>query len=161
MKIILVILSALLLGACTIIKPTEHTETSDVKTITLIDTTFIYTGSFINNSQQIDSIYELLLQKKADNPNLKSSENIVKYTDPESKVQLSFWIDEYGKLQAKCESKDAQFMAQLQSIEHKIIQNKTVIKEKKNIWAKVAANAGLMSTAILLILLIINLKFKK
>lgn len=69
-------------------------------------------------------------------PVAKPSKSYV--TDPETKAQLSYWVDQYGKLQLGCESKDKtlqMLVAQvnrLQQEKTKIIQ--TVYRVPKWMW---------------------------
>jgi len=59
-------------------------------------------------------------------------------TDPQTKAQLSYWIDQYGKLQIGCEAKD-QTVSTLQAQVTKLTTDKTVtvqVIEKTPAWNK-------------------------
>jgi len=76
-------------------------------------------------------------------------------TDPQTKAQLSYWIDAYGKFQIQCESKD-QTITTLQAQVNKLTTDKTTtidVAYKTPAWNKfvMIVEAVLLAAAILII----------
>jgi hypothetical protein len=76
-------------------------------------------------------------------------------TDPQTKAQLTYWIDAYGKFQITCESKD-QTIASLQAQVTKLTKDTTVttkVAYQTPVWNKVVMiiEGLLLITAILII----------
>jgi len=58
--------------------------------------------------------------------------NVQYVTDPQTKAQLSYWIDEYGKLQLGCESKDqvvSTLQAQVNKLTKQVTTQKLIVPE--------------------------------
>ena len=80
------------------------------------------------------------------------------FTDPETKAQLSYWIDEYGKLQLGCESKD-QVVHSLQAQVNKLssqVTTQQVIVQKTPAWNWVAICTEGVLLLICIVILIIK-----
>ena len=75
-------------------------------------------------------------------------------TDPQTKAQLSYWIDAYGKLQLACESKD-QTVQTLQPVVNKTTKDVTkttvIVKETpKWNWIAMAMLATLLGISVII-----------
>jgi len=69
-------------------------------------------------------------------------------TDPQTKAQLSYWIDQYDNLQVGCESKDQAIDVLTTQIDHlkSQVTTKTVVSYKTSVWAYVVmAIVGVLS----------------
>ncbi|MBD3748940.1 MAG: hypothetical protein IE931_05545 [Sphingobacteriales bacterium] len=116
--IILFAFSALFSG-CKIIKPKEVTTIKDSVAINYRTVDVPVKGAKVSQSINVDSLFSVWLKKykqyqKDSTAAVHSGKPIParpelphqKVTDPQSKAELTYWIDQYGKLQASCESKD-------------------------------------------------------
>lgn len=126
-KTLLIVTSILALTACKVVKPgTDTSYTKEDTTITAYKPVNAeYKGATVGNSINQDSLFKAfaaLLQKSNSNgqrpinidslltafkAGLKQGQkDTMLVTDPQSKVQLKYWYDEFGKLQMTCSSKD-------------------------------------------------------
>lgn len=141
------------LAGCTVVKPevdrtkTDTTITSfkqvdikvkGAKVIAGIDMDSLYHAALMARDQRKDDSIAMLKFKndslasiKAGKPVPQRPQFVVRppikqtVTDPESKAQLTYWIDQYGKLQLGCESKD-QVIKTLQAQITKLTKDTTV-----------------------------------
>lgn len=107
---------------------TKATEKVNVK---WRDTTITVPGFEISAGINIDSLI------RAHVPRTKTEIRKVTVIDPETKAQLSYWKDEAGRLQARCEAQEKQIDFKLKDIE-RIIKTETnkVIREERSKWAE-------------------------
>lgn len=150
MKKYILILFLPLLFACKVIKPeTTYTETDNTEIrYEMQDVTV--KGAKVGTSVNLDSLYKVAesLRKTWQADSTKAAQNgkplppkpkpETKYlTDPQTKAQLSYWIDEYGKLQIGCESKSqtiSLLMAQVKKLTAQVSKRTEVVYKTPN-WA--------------------------
>lgn len=110
------------LFSCKVIKPGLNIvkEKTDTTFTTYKQVDFDIKGATVANTINMDSLFSVLQASlKSTNPNtnldslFKAFKNTLKpihdttaVTDPNTKVQLKYWYDAYGKLQMTCTSKD-------------------------------------------------------
>jgi len=144
-KILLYAVSFMLLAqGCRIIKPTETFKTDTYKEF-YRDTTIFIKGSDVNKG--IDSANLALIISK-----LNKREK-VEYRDNNGNVMLSFYLDELGRLQAKCESKDSAYQFQLKEIERKYSEQvfETIVKKQTPVWVWICGGVTLGFLIVVLI----------
>ena len=115
-----------------------------------------YQGATVGNSINSDSLlkaFAVLLEKSKGNGtrpvNIDSVLNAFKMgfktnlhdtvvtTDPNTKVQLKYWVDEFGKLQMTCTSKDQtiqMMVAQITKLTEELKSNHTTVVVKEMPW---------------------------
>lgn len=148
-KTLLIVTSILLITGCKVVKPsTEYTYSSKDTTITNYKSLNAeYKGATVNNSINQDSLLKafakIVENNKANSSNSinidsllnvfktylkKGLKDTITVTDAQTKVQLKYWYDEFGKLQMSCTSKDQAIQMMVAEITR---LTKEVTKEKK------------------------------
>lgn len=184
-KIFIVVLYSLLLLSCRIIKPEQtnsyRKEDSTITNYKKVDVE--YKGATVTGSFNYDSLVRLMADKyvkllpvqqqqsinldslyKAFKANLKTNEKQT-VTDPQTKVQLQYWVDEFGKLQMTCSSKDQtiqMMVAEITRLTKEVSTNKkTEIVYKMSWWGWAIVGCSLFIIIIALIIgVVIFLKYK-
>lgn len=154
MKKILTLSFLLLLfvSSCKIIRPGVDTEKSESTDINYKQHNIDVKGAKVGSSIDFDSLKNEVAKQKArlaqyqldsakavaDGKPLpsKPKENKSTFTDPQSKAQLTYWLDEYGKLQLSCESKDqtVSFLAAEVTRLSKEVTKKTEVAYQTPVW---------------------------
>lgn len=153
MKRILTIgLCCTIVFSCKVIKPGVDTEKTESTDISYKQHNIDVKGAKVGSSIDFDSLKNeaakqqaRLAQYQADSANAvakgdpvppKPKENKSTLTDPQSKAQLTYWLDEYGKLQLSCESKDqtVSFLAAEITKLSKEVTKKTEVDYKTPTW---------------------------
>jgi hypothetical protein len=86
---------------------------------------------------------------------IKSPPDVRYVTDPQTKAQLSYWVDRYGKLQLGCESKDQlvqTLVAQVNTL-HKQVTTTTQVAKITPAWAWVIMAVEAVLLLIVMVLL--------
>lgn len=178
-SVILIAASLMLLSACRIIKPEVSSSfTSKDTTITNYKPVNVEVkGATVGASFNYDSAMNVMFGKwvkmlpaaqqslnmdslyKVFKGSLKTGE-IKTITDPQTKVQLQYWVDEFGKLQMTCSSKDQTIQMMVAEITR---LTKEVTKEKKvevvkemTWWGWIFTGLGLAVFLILLVVFVIH-----
>ncbi len=165
--IVLILLALLQIVMFTGCVPKVITNTvTETKTVTIKerDTTFVYEGASVGTGVNLDSIINVLsMQYKQ---GLNGVETKRTYTDPQTKVKLSFWMDEYGRLQADCTSKDSAWSAKLQDVitnyEKETKQTQIIRERFIPLWFKILGGVLFIIAAVMsaLVLWFIQSKLK-
>lgn len=126
---------------------------TETKTTTIKerDTTFIYQGASVGTGVNLDSIINVLsMQFKQ---GLNGVETKRTFVDPQTKVKLSFWMDEYGRLQADCSSKDSAWSAKLQDVitnyEKQTSQTQIIRERFIPLWFKILGGVLFIIAAVM------------
>jgi hypothetical protein len=127
--IALVILIAVGLSSCKIIKPKEITTIKDSVSVNYRTVNIDVPGAKVQNGINADSLIKAFIVAQQNGTPLPAPQT---YTDPKSKAELKVWIDQYGKLQASCESKDQT----VQALVAELTKTRQELKEKENIVYK-------------------------
>lgn len=156
--------------SCKVIKPGADSVKTDSSSISYKPVDVNVKGGKVSSVINVDSLkaeLQAYAQRRAkyiiDSANAvrdgrpipKAPEPIIQYrTDPESKAQLSYWIDEYGKLQVSCESKDQTvniLVAEVSRLTKEVTKKTEVIKETPvwN-WIAIAVISTLLVVSVLL-----------
>lgn len=152
-KILVIGLAIGFLSSCQVLKPaTEHSKT-DETSINYRTQNLNLKGAKVGTSLNIDSLFasnaDRIKKYKIDSANAVASgkplppapQTEKKYiTDPQTKAQLSYWMDQYGKLQIGCESKDQALSLLIPEITRLTteISKKTEIAYKTPVWCWIA-----------------------
>lgn len=159
---LLLITSGLLFNACTIVKPGETSTYSKTDTTeTKYKPIFVeYKGGTSTTAINYDSLYAAwkkslpaTQQSNADSlfkVFLKSlKKDTVTVNDPQSKAQLKYWYDEFGKLQMSCTAKDQTLsimVAEITRLTKEVSNsNKTVVVYKMVWWGWLIIGAALLA----------------
>lgn len=142
----------LVVASCKVIRPgvdTEKTENTDIK---YKQHDINVKGAKVGSSIDFDSLRNEVEKQKArlaqyqiDSANAvangkplppKPKETKSTFTDPQSKAQLTYWFDQYGKLQLSCESKDqtVSFLAAEVTRLSKEVTKKTEVAYQTPVW---------------------------
>lgn len=172
-KILTLSLCFALTLSCKVIKPGIDSEKTESTDITYKQQNIAVKGAKVGGSLDFDSLRnevakqkERLAKYQLDSakavatgkplpPKPKETKSTV--TDPQSKAQLTYWIDQYGKLQLSCESKDqtVSFLVAEVTRLNKEVTKKTEVVYKTPTWnwilITVLATLLIMSTILLLI----------
>lgn len=154
------------LGSCRIIKPeTSHTKT-DTTTTNYKKVDVEVKGAKVGTSLNIDSLARVAADKRvkwlldsaaaaqAGRPIPPAPTEAPKtFTDPNTKAQLTYWIDQHGKLQLGCESKDqtiSMLVAEVTKLTTEVSKKTEVVKEIPGYcWAIMGGLAALLLASIL------------
>jgi hypothetical protein len=184
--IAVIALLMLFTGACSIIKPGVDIIKTDSTYTTYKQVDLKLAGATVTKAVDLDSLFHASLmardQRNADaiasmkykqdsfsaleankllpaKPLYIQTKPIVQYfTDPQTKAQLSYWVDQYGKLQLGCESKD-QVVHSLQTEVNKLSSQtttKTVVVTKTPNWNWMVMGAEGILLLICIVILIIK-----
>lgn len=170
---IVLILFVLSFSACRIIKPQTDTVKTDTTFTTYKQTEVSIAGAMVGASANLDSLkaaYERKITRyRIDSAAAAAAGKAIPqkpepdkrtFTDPATKAQLTYWMDEYGKLQITCESKE-QVVSLLTAEVTRLSKEVTKITEvafKTPVWCWVVI--GVLST-LLAISLILNIILKR
>jgi hypothetical protein len=117
--VVICIFAATLFSSCRVVKPQTNTVIKD-STITRIDTVRVTVpGAYVSSGFNCDSLVKKWMMErdhyKQDSTNAANNKQpipprpkpVIQYiTDPQTKAQLSYWIDQAGRVQVGCEAKD-------------------------------------------------------
>lgn len=170
---IVIIAAAISMAAygCTIVKPGETSTYSKTDTTeTKYKPIFVeYKGGTSTTAINYDSLYAAwkkslpaTQQSNADSlfkVFLKSlKKDTVTVVDAQSKAQLKYWYDEYGKLQLSCTAKDQNLnimVAEITRLTKEVSNsNKTVVVYKMIWWGWLIVGAALLSLLVLIAIII-------
>lgn len=171
--IMAVILASVYLTSCKTIKPGTDTIKTDQTNIVYVPVDVPVKGAQVGTSLNLDSLVKAAINARtkylkdslaavlAGKPTLTpppSNKNTV--TDPQTKAQLTYWIDQFGKLQLTCESKDqtvTMLVAEVSRLSKEVTKKIEVIKETPlwN-WIAISILATLLIISVLLNLLTIK-----
>ncbi len=158
--VIVGVLVCSMLSGCWSQRPVLETKTvhadSTVTNNTSKDTTFTtykainlnITGAKVQRFINLDSLYRIALIQRQQHTidslkavadgkpiPLPSKPVIQYYTDPQTKAELAYWIDAYGKFQVSCESKDQTItvqQAQITVLRKQVTDRERTISELQN-----------------------------
>jgi len=174
-KMIAVATTIGLVASCKVIKP-ETTNSTDKSDSTIIKKEYVpvlVPGANVAGSINYDSLYKIwrnTLPTNASNTNtdslfkafLKTFKTGEKTTivDPNSKVQLEYWMDAYGKLNISCSSKDQTLqlltteITRLTKIATQAKKVEVVVKAPQWAWISLAFNLLLLGALLLILFLL-------
>lgn len=149
---LLVLASFLCLSGCKVIKPGTDTLKTDETNISYKEQDVKVAGASVNTSLNTDSLIKAALRIKAKfkfdstqavlagKPIPPAPKQKQTFTDPQSKAQLTYWLDQYGKLQITCESKDQVVKMLVAEVTRltKEVTKKIEIIEKTPVWNWIA-----------------------
>lgn len=177
-SVLLIATSIMLLSGCRVIKPevTNSYSKSDTTITNYKPVDFNYKGASVGASFNYDSLFNswknnlpVAIAKqtnidslyKAFKASLKVGE-IKTVTDPQTKVQLQYFMDEYGKLNITCSSKDQtiqMMVAEITRLTKEVSAKKTVeIVYKMPWWGWLVCGVALLSFLGFVLLLLLNFK---
>lgn len=168
--IVLFIGSLFALSSCTVVRPGENNSYSkkDTTTTTYKKVDVEVKGGTVTNSVNIDSLFAAW--KKSLPPNQQMNvdslykafikglkKDTVTVTDYNSKAQLKYWYDEFGKLQMSCTAKDqtvSLMVAEITRLTQEVTKKQTTnVVYKMTWWGWILVGCGTLSTIVLLVLL--------
>ncbi len=179
-KLVAIGFSFILLTGCKIIKPevTNSYRKSDTTITNYKPVDFNYKGASVGASFNYDSLFNSWKNNlptaiakqtnidslyKAFKASLKVGE-VKTVTDPQTKVQLQYFMDEYGKLNITCSSKDQtiqMMVAEITRLTKEVSAKKTVeVVYKMPWWGWLVCGVGLLSSAAFMMLLFLAYKNK-
>jgi len=140
-----IMLLALLFGGCNIIKPAVNKSSIDSTTVNLKPVDVPVKGAKVNTSLNVDSLVKDYTAKRVkfliDSANAAAAGKPIpkapqappqKFTDPQTKAELTYWMDAYGRLQIGCESKDQtvrMMVAEIVKLTKQVTDKVSIIKE--------------------------------
>lgn len=158
-----------LVNSCTVIKPKESYTKTDTTSIKQTPVDVPVKGAKVSTSLNIDSVVKAYAAERAryiiDSINAVNAGKPLpappksdpkKFTDPQTKAELTYWMDQYGKLQIGCESKDqvvTMLTTEITRLSKEVSAKSEIVKETPK-WNYIAMSA--LGT-LLLISLLINL----
>jgi Bacteriophage holin family len=138
------------LSSCRVIRPgiNNTIEKIDSTYITYKQVSYAVKGASVSNAINMDSLFQVLkasLKPASTGTNLDSlfssftaslntKHDTTMVTDPNTKVQLKYWYDAYGKLQMSCTSKDETIqllVAEVKNLRKEISTSKQTIVDYK------------------------------
>jgi len=117
------------LSGCKIIKPAVRTTIRDSVSVNYRTVNIDVPGAKVQSGINADSLIKAFIDAQKNGKPLPAPQT---YTDPKSKAELKVWIDQYGNLQASCESKDQT----IQSLIAELTKTREINREKDNIVYK-------------------------
>lgn len=163
-----------LVQSCKIVKPKESymkTEDTDIK-LTPVDVPV--KGATVTSSLNVDSVAKAYAADRAkyiiDSVNAVNAGKPIppphrsdpkKFTDPQTKAELTYWMDEFGKLQMKCESKDqvvTMLTAEITRLTKEVTAKTEIVKETP-VWNYILMSV--LSTLLILSVIINLFMFKR
>jgi len=184
MAVIALLACCLLVSSCSVIKPQVNTVKTDSSYTTYKPETFNIKGAQVFKTLNMDSLVKAALIAR--DVYKEDSASMAKYkvdsaadvkahravpiapvlvppkiqyvTDPNTKAQLSYWIDQAGKIQLGCEAKDQTIQtlqATVNTIQSTVI-TKIVPVTKTPLWATVLMWVEAVLLAICIIILLIK-----
>lgn len=101
------IAATMLLSGCKILRPARDSSLVDSTTTTYKKVNVDIKGAKVQQGINLDSLIKSLTPSLSKGDGVKNAQTKpVVFTDPQTKAQLTYWVDQYGKLQVSCESKD-------------------------------------------------------
>lgn len=133
------------LHSCKVIQPEKSYSKVDSTTTKFTPVDVNVKGAKVGTSLNIDSL-KAVYQRKIEQYRIDSAAAAAKglaippppetdkesLTDPQTKAQLTYWIDKYGKLQLGCESKDqvvTMLTAEITRLTKEVTNQKQLVKE--------------------------------
>ncbi|WP_442589192.1 hypothetical protein ACSBL2_24550 [Pedobacter sp. AW31-3R] len=162
-----------LLFSCKVIRPESSYTKTDSTSVQFSPVEVTVRGGKVGTSLSVDSLLSVYQAQRQ--RHLADSSSAVQqgrkippppetekqsFTDPETKAQLTYWIDKYGKLQLGCESKDQTvtfLTAEITRLSKEVSTQKELIKELPT-WAVMLF--GSLGVLLLLSILLNILLFK-
>lgn len=161
------------LFSCKVVKPEKSYSKTDSVYFKMSPVDVPVKGATVGASVNLDSL-KAAYQAKIDQYRIDSAyaaargdlppplppEEKQSVTDPKTKAQLTYWIDQFGKLQMTCESKDqvvTMLTAEITRLTREVTNQKQLVKEIPG-WA--VALFGVLGTLLLISLLFNFLLFK-
>lgn len=164
-----IIIASVLLTSCKVVKPARenfHSVTDSVITnykpvdvpvtgASVTDSISPFAWGGISHLLTLDTTTPKLITF---NGNLKPfktplKRDTVRVTDPQTKVQLKYWFDAYGKLQMQCSSKDTTLqimMAEITRLHNDVsVEKKSEVVYKMPKWGWVVVGIALFACAVL------------
>lgn len=144
MRAVLVILSLFILTGCKTVKPGTDYSKTDTTSIKYVPVDVAVKGAKVGAALNIDSLLQVAVQKRAKylkdsiaaalagKPLPKPPKETKVVTDPATKAQLTYWIDQYGRLQIGCESKDQTInllVAEVTRLSKEVTKKTEIVKE--------------------------------
>lgn len=169
---LLILIVSFISLSCKVIKPAIETSKSDETSIGYKPVDVPVKGAKVGTSLNMDSLYRAAVAMRAlyikdsinaalaGKPVPASTQQKKSITDPETKAQLTYWIDQYGKLQISCESKDqvvTMLVAEVTRLTKEVTKKTEIVKETPK-WNWISMSA--LATVLLISIIINLLKFK-
>lgn len=162
------------LTSCQVLKPETTYSKTDTTTTAYKEQKIQVKGATVGATLNLDSLYQAqlarLMSYKTDStaavlagkpiPPAPTTEKKY-FTDPQTKAQLSYWVDAFGKLQIGCESKDQTvnvLVAELTRLT-KEVSKKVEVAFKTPVWCYIALSV--LGTLLLISVLINVISFKR
>lgn len=147
-NILAFVLFVLAFSACRIIKPGTDTTKIDTTAINYKQQSVDVKGGKVDASLDVNALIDAITSYKRDSANAAATGQPLPVkpkasgtaTDAQGKAQLTYWIDQFGKLQMTCESKDQTVNILVAEVTRlsKEVTKKTEIDYKTPVWAWVA-----------------------
>jgi phage-related holin len=181
-KLVVIGFAFILLSGCKTIRPgVDNSYSKSDTTITNYKPVDVqYKGATVGASFNYDSAMGLMFTKwvkmlpvaqqslnmdslyKVFKGSLKTGE-IKTVTDPQTKVQLQYWVDEFGKLQMTCSSKDQtiqMMVAEITRLTKEVTAKKTVEVVKEMPWWGWVLSGGALIIVVVCLLTYVIHQFK-
>jgi len=179
-KLVIIGFAFIFLSGCKVVKPeVDNSYTKKDTTITnYVPVDVHYQGASVGAAFNYDSAMTLMFTKwvkmlpvaqqslnmdslyKIFKGSLKTGEKQT-ITDPETKVQLQYWVDEFGKLQMTCTSKDKtiqMMVAQITKLTEEVTKQKKIeVVYKMPSWGWIVIGISIIPTLIALIYIFLAL----
>ena len=159
-KVLLIaaITTVLLAPGCKVIKPETSTIKKDSTIINYKHVDIDVPGAIVSHSVNVDSLMKAYQAAVAVGNKAALPPMVV--TDPNLKAQLKIWVDQFGQLQASCESKDQTVQAlvtEVTRLSQEVTKKTEVVKETpKWNWIVLGALSALLIASILLNVILIR-----
>lgn len=152
--------------SCQVLKPaTSYSKTEKVDTAYKKQEVQVK-GAKVETSLDVEALINALTSYKRDSANAANSgtppppkpKTSGTVTDAQGKAQLTYWIDQFGKLQLSCESKDQTVNVLVAEVTRlsKEVSKKTEIDYKTPVWNWIAMS--ILATLLIIAVLILTLR---
>ncbi|WP_443937091.1 hypothetical protein [Pedobacter sp. MW01-1-1] len=165
-KIVAILLIGMSCMACRIIKPTTEVSKIDTTSVAYKQQSVDVKGGKVDASLDVNALIDALTSYKRDSANAAAAGHPIPVkpkttgtvTDAQGKAQLTYWVDQFGKLQMSCESKDQTVNVLVGEVTRlsKEVSKKTEIAYQTPVWNWIAMSV--LSTLLVVALLIIFLR---
>lgn len=126
--VVVTLLSLFWFSGCRSVRPeTSSTVVKDTTIVTYKTVEVPIRGAAVVNHVNVDSLVNAIAKKKTEGQPLATAP--VKVEDKDGKVVLEYWIDELGKLQINCQSKDQTIQVLVAEIAKLRKETKTIVQE--------------------------------
>jgi len=126
--LVLAVFTAFIFGGCQVVKPRTTHTIKDSTTINYVTVDVPVKGAKVQSGVNVDSLFKAW--KSAQASGKPEAAKPVTVTDPQTKAELKYWVDQYGNLQASCESKDQTvkaLIAQVSKLTSEILKKTEVV----------------------------------